>query len=106
METRRHDITAYPGLNTLLERRAALDELDRKILDLVAERAEVAGEIGVLKAELGLDLRDRERESVVVRQAMTHARALGLPADVTFTLMECVLEAARRRQRAEVSRDL
>lgn len=106
METRLHDIASLTGTDELLEHRAALDALDRKILALAAERAMLAGKIGLLKTSMGLDLRDREREGVVIHQALTHAGRLGLPADIAMTMMECLLEAARRRQQAELSRHL
>lgn len=59
----------------LVDLRGRIDELDRRIVDLLNERAEVARQVGRTKAALGRHaVRDAARErEVLVRVAMSNA---------------------------------
>ncbi len=73
---------SIPGL------REALDDVDRRILDLVAQRQNIVAEIGRSKSRDGRPLRDYEREKTVIDQAVAHAETLGLDAAFVVDLME------------------
>ena len=60
--------------------RDQLSAIDRQILELVAERQRLSGEIGDLKRASGRPTRDFAREKQVLDKARTLAGSLGVPA--------------------------
>jgi len=52
----------------LSELRSAIDQLDDQLVQLIKRRVDLAGEIGRIKAEEGLDVFDAAREAVVMRR--------------------------------------
>ena len=65
-------------MKSLAELRARLDVLDRQILELVAERQLLGGEIAAVKRTTGQSTRDFRREREVLLKARTDAEALGV----------------------------
>ena len=85
---------------------ARMSELDRQILDLVAERQSVVEEIGAVKQEGGQATRDFAREKQVIDTAREQAVSLGIPPELAETLMELLIRSSltnqeRARVRAE-----
>ncbi len=64
-----------PEIDALRDRIAAVDA---RLVELVAERARLAREIGDAKRRAGLPTLDPAREAQVVRAAAARARAYGL----------------------------
>jgi len=59
--------------------RRRIDEIDGEILNFLRKRVELAGKIGVLKREKGLQIRDEGREKDVYAKLSGKAKILGLP---------------------------
>ncbi len=56
-------------MEKLYELRKRIDEIDEQIIELLEERVRIAKEIGEIKRELNLPIRDEEREEEVFRRA-------------------------------------
>lgn len=76
--------------------RARIDEVDRALVELLAERLERAAEIGALKRAAGLPVVDPEREAEI--RARVAATAAGrLSATECDRLYDVLLSLARAR---------
>lgn len=82
----------------LEELRARLSELDRQILEAVAERQSVVEQIGAVKRDSGKATRDFAREKQVLDGARTVARDLGIPPALAESLMEMLIRSSLTRQ--------
>jgi len=78
--------------------RARLSELDRKILDAVAERQAVVEQIGAVKRDSGKATRDFAREKQVLDTARVSADDLGIPPAVAEALMELLIRSSLTKQ--------
>lgn len=56
-------------MERLYELRGRIDEIDKQIIELLEERIKVAKEIGKIKKELNLPIKDEEREREVLKRA-------------------------------------
>ncbi len=84
--------------------RRHLNEVDRKLLELVADRQETSREIARVKRETGYPTRDFEREREVVLGARTSADRLGVSPDVAESLMRLLIRTSLTTQeRASVA---
>lgn len=79
--------------------RARIDELDRRILDLMAERFGFAMQTLGVKARMGLGAVDTRREAEVVRRAAAHARERGIEPELVREIYWRVIELSRLAQR-------
>ncbi len=80
--------------------RAELDEVDRRLLEAVAERQRLVAAIKARKRATGRHSFDRAREQEVLRKAAARGEALGLPDALTASLMTTLLEASHALQEA------
>jgi chorismate mutase/prephenate dehydrogenase len=71
--------------------RNRLSELDRRIVELIAERRSVVAEVGAAKLADGQATRDFTREKQVIDAARSQATALGLSADLAERLMQLLI---------------
>jgi prephenate dehydrogenase len=62
----------------LRELRERIEQIDRTLIDLIAERVGLAREVGTAKRALGLPTLDPAREAQVVRRAGELAREAGV----------------------------
>lgn len=62
--------------------RESIDQIDRTILELIKKRTDTAFEIGRLKADDTLPVRNYDRERVCIENARRTAAQLGLPVQV------------------------
>jgi chorismate mutase/prephenate dehydrogenase len=83
---------------TLDELRNRLAAIDRQIIDLVAERQAVSGEIGAVKRAEGRATRDFRREKLVIEAARGRAQACGVPPAVAEALMELLIRSSLTTQ--------
>lgn len=91
------------------ERRAKIDALDRRLVELLAERANVVAELAELKRADRIPIRDEARESAMHDMHAQWADELGLPPRVIDGLFRLVLWSSRNQQahlRTEVPPDL
>jgi len=89
---------------TLEELRARLDELDRQLLQIIAERQAVSREIARTKRSTGYPTRDYARERDVIVGARRTADELGVPAAVAESVMRLLIRSSLTTQeRASVA---
>ncbi len=55
-------------MEKLYELRKRIDEIDEQIIELLEERLRIAKEIGEIKRELNLPIRDEKREEEVLKR--------------------------------------
>jgi chorismate mutase/prephenate dehydrogenase len=78
--------------------RAMVDAADRDLLQVIARRMALVSEIGSVKRELGLRIRDPGREREVLEDRARAARELGLPAGEVESMFRLLLRASRDQQ--------
>jgi len=84
-------------LSTLRKR---IDEIDEQILRLLKERVDVCENIGVLKRERGVPVRDRDRENEQYTRIAGIASQLGLnPQDVRAVYDRIIAMCIRVQER-------
>jgi chorismate mutase len=75
----------------LVRLRGEIEQIDRAIVGLIAERVEMARRVGPLKQDLGLPILDPPREAAIVRRASALAREADLPEeDVRYVFWHLV----------------
>jgi chorismate mutase/prephenate dehydrogenase len=84
-----------PSMETELSRlRDALGGVDRKILELAAERLRLAAEIGRAKRRSGLPTRDWAQERQVLERGETTAAEVGLSPDLARRLLLPLIDSS------------
>ena len=95
-------MTAPPGqqeaTTELARLRDAVEEVDARMVALIAERVRLAGAIGAAKRTLGRPTLDLRQEAAVVRRAGELARQHGLDDEAVRTLFWQLMAFARRAQ--------
>lgn len=86
---------------SLEERRSALSDVDRQIIDLIAERQRIVSAIGNEKLAHGQGTRDYEREKAVVSAAREQAAGLNIDADLAEEVMTALIRSSLTRQERE-----
>lgn len=84
----------------LRDARARIDELDRLISRLLAERLSVARQLSGIKANLGLPIEDRQRERQVLTQAASSSSDPRISQAIAG-IYEAVIDYSRSLQRPE-----
>jgi chorismate mutase / prephenate dehydrogenase len=100
-------MTDSPSALALL--RENLDAIDAKLLQLLAQRMGVVGDIASHKRAEGVRIRDLSRERAVLSERCRQAEDLGLPPAIIESIFRLVLLASRERQAAlgaELPRDV
>ena len=82
--------------------RSRIDEINDRLLHLIAERQEVSLAIAAIKAEQGMALYSHEREAQLLERFRQDAVAHGLDPDYVEELMNVVLRHSRAAQRKSV----
>jgi chorismate mutase len=83
--------------------RARIDEIDRRLVALLSERARCALEIGHLKERAGLPIYQPAREADVLRN-VSEANAGPLDDGAIVRLFERIIDEARRLERLAAGR--
>ncbi|GLS92325.1 T-protein [Psychromonas marina] len=76
--------------------RDKIDAVDQQIIDLLAERLKLVGEVGEVKTEHGLPIYVPEREAAMLAKRRAEAESKGVPAD----LIEDILRRTMRESYA------
>ena len=84
---------------SLVELRRRIDELDRKLVELLNERSKCALEIGRLKHEASLPLYQPEREKEVLQNAENNNKGPLTDAAIR-RLFERIIDEARSAERS------
>jgi chorismate mutase len=90
--------SAVPDLDAL---RQEVERIDRTLIQLIAERVEIARKIGVVKRERELPTLDPAREAAVVRRAGSLAREAGLDDEDVRYIFWHLIGLSRRAQMEE-----
>jgi chorismate mutase/prephenate dehydratase len=79
----------------ILEVRKKIDIVDRDLLSKLEERFKLANQISKIKIEKNLPLRDKERESEVIR---SKSKLTNLPEYFVARLFRLIIEESVRQQ--------
>ena len=82
--------------------RKKIDELDRQLVDLLSQRAQVAHEIGRMKRAQALPIYEPDRERVV----FSHVREINqgpLPDRDLVAIFERIMDMMRKIQQEEIA---
>ena len=82
----------------LLEVRELIDELDRRLVDLLLQRHDLSKRAGHIKRRDGQPVRDPAREDALLEQRAGWARDGGLDVDGTIRIFRAILEQSRACQ--------
>lgn len=80
---------------TLNDHRRRIDELDREIVRLLNRRAQMSIQLGQLKKETGLPMRDEAREESILRHAQ-RVNPGPLDGDAIAAIFRTILNESRR----------
>jgi chorismate mutase-like protein len=86
------------ALNALSKCRDRIDELDRRLVDLLNERTSVVEEIGRIKKEADLAIYEPSREGQVFENVTLHNRG-PLSSDGLKRIFERIIDEMRRIQK-------
>ncbi len=78
--------------------RKRLNELDRQLIELIAERQSVVERVGELKRAEGQGTRDYQREKQVLDGARASATELGIAPDTAEQVMRLLIQTSLTRQ--------
>lgn len=81
-------------MKTLEEYRKEIDEIDIKILDLLARRFTVVQEIGKLKKEKGLPVIDKIREAAKIAYLIQESKKFNLSESVIKKIWSVIFNQA------------
>ena len=87
-----------PVLAELSRLRDEIERIDRAVIELIAERVQIAREVGAAKRAAGLPTLDPAREASVIRQIAGLARDANLPDDVVRQIFWHIIGLSRRAQ--------
>lgn len=82
--------------------RTKIDEIDRRLVELLNERAEAAHEIGKLKAQAGMPIYEPDRERAVFDNAKKLNKG-PLPNRDLLRIYERIMDVMRQIQREEIA---
>ena len=82
--------------------RTKIDEIDRKLVELLSQRAHAAHEIGRLKRDLGMPIYEPDRERTVFENAR-RANKGPLPDRDLQRIYERIMDVMRQIQREEIA---
>jgi len=80
---------------TLNDHRRRIDDLDRELVRLLNRRAQMSIQLGQIKKENGLPMRDEAREEDIFRHAQRYNPG-PLDAQAIVAIFQCILEESRR----------
>ena len=91
----------YMGAEILSEHRQRIDQLDEKLIRLLAERFEITKAVGILKAEEGMPVGDPEREAQQIERLHEIAKEVGMDPDFSVEVFRLIVnEVIRQHVRA------
>ena len=91
-------MTDHDALAELAKCRSEIEELDRRLVALLAERVALGKRTATLKKEAGLPILDPQREAEVIRRAVGTAREHDLPVEAVREVFWHVVGLSRRAQ--------
>ena len=92
--------THRPGRNPKTDigmLRQAIDEIDEKILDLINQRLSLAKQLGDLKKQGGIQIKDRGREEEILNRLLTKNNG-PVRTDGLRNIFEAIISEGRKVQ--------
>ncbi len=80
----------------LSSHRDRIDQLDEKLIRLLAERFEITKAVGTLKAEQGMPAADTEREAQQIERLHKIAREVGMDPDFSVKVFRLIVDEVIR----------
>ena len=80
--------------------RQAIDGIDAKILDLINQRLSLAGQIGALKTQVGLQITDTGREKEILNRLLEKNNG-PISADGLRNIFEAIIVEGRSMQQTD-----
>ena len=93
-------MTGHDPLAELAQCRTQIEEIDRRLIALLAERVALGRTTAALKRAAGLPILDPQREAEVIRRAVATAREHDLPVEAVREVFWHVVGLSRRAQEA------
>ncbi len=90
--------TVEDGIAKLEECRVVIDDLDRRLLELLNERTQVVEVIGAVKRRFSLPIYEPKREDAVYRNVLEHNRG-PLPPEAVKRIFERIIDEMRTLQK-------
>ena len=78
--------------------RSELSSLDRRLVELIAERQRIVGEIGASKQSAGRATRDYEREKNVLEMARNQAKSLNVDPNIAEEILTTLIRSSLTHQ--------
>lgn len=96
-------MTEEQAKTSLSNCRDRIDNLDRRIVDLLNQRASVAGEIGGIKQAMAMPVYEPKREDVVFHNVM-ESNAGPLSSEAVRRIFERIIDEMRVVQRIQMEK--
>ena len=90
---------------TLQDARTRIDEINERVVELLAERQAIVDELCEIKADADRSVRDPEREAELLAHVRSVAEERGLPPDLAEALFEEIMAHSVQRQRRRRGND-
>jgi chorismate mutase / prephenate dehydrogenase len=81
--------------------RTSLSDVDRQLVEIIARRQQIVGEIGKYKRSSGTATRDYKREKVVLDLARAQARELNIDPDLAEGILSALIQSSLTSQEKE-----
>jgi len=78
--------------------RNRVKDIDRKIITMIKERFDLTKEIGLMKKESCIPLRNWEVEKAVIENAVTLSNEIGLPSEFIKSMMRQIIKESKVQQ--------
>jgi len=91
-------------MKTIEELRSQIDKLNREIVELLAKRMEVAGEIAEYKRQRGLPVHVPEREKQVIENVKNLAKEKGLDEKMIEDVFMKIIEHTRNSENKQIEK--
>lgn len=85
-------------ISEIAKKRDKIRDIDDQIISVLAERRKICQEIGELKAEAGSQLRDQEREEIVLSRVIQKGKELGIDSLLTTQIFHTIIGDSVRCQ--------
>ena len=102
--TTTHDDAAPAPAEELARCRREIEAIDRRIVELLAERIALGRHTGPLKRAAGLPILDAAREAEVIRRAVAVAREREVPPEPVREIFWHIVGMSRRLQESDERR--
>ena len=73
-----------------------VETIDKKILELLTKRFQATDKIQTIKAELGLEITQKSRETDLLEKYAQKAREYGLPSDLIKKIFKMVFSYSKK----------